>query len=366
VPSAARQHEAEPKLGKLSRRDNDRLGVGANDVPLDDTAMPSGLPVLLPDAEGVADSGHRNEESWWVFPGDPPTLAEGTSLRGATDTRVLKRKSGVAIARSFVLGEGEAARRFGVTADGRVVPTDRMVAELGSIFHGVNADKDGLPIAFSLRRGVNAYELGDNATVTRTEDEFEPREAIPLTGRFRTVNRERFFFTRDEQWVRHNDIILIPKRHKFPSFATPEQKWLDVSLANQTLVAWQGHKPIYATLISSGADRLGDPQTEAATIQGVFRVRSKHVVRHVDDREVGQAYSVDSAPWVMEFHEGFSLVGCYWHTRFGEARSFHDIALSPIDAHMIWSWSGPEVPEGWLSRAIPEDAADNLIVYVHK
>jgi hypothetical protein len=40
--------------------------------------------------------------------------------------------------------------------------------------------------------------------------------------------------------------------------------------------------------------------------------------------------------------------------------------MSPVDAHWLWHWAGPEVPEGWHSLRIDEDAEDNAIVYVHK
>ena len=374
VPSREQQRAAEPKMGSLTSPATKRLGLAANDVPLDEAYLPTGLPVLLPEADGVGEDGYRTSDTWWQFPGAqsaPAALATGASLlpaSTATQTRVLKRKSGVALTTSFVVdaGAGKAARRFGLMPDGRVVPTDRLVAAEGTAWHGVDLSKSGLPVAFALRRGIRAYQLGNNATVRRLDEEFEPREPIALSGRFRTVNRERYYYARDDFWVRHRDLIMIAKRHKFPDWATPEQKWLDVSLANQTLVAWEGHKPVYATLISSGTDRLGDPQTGPSTVQGVFRLRSKHVSRNVDDREVGQAYSVSEAPWAMEFHEGFSLIGCYWHSRFGEARSYHDVALAPVDAHFLWHWSAPHVPEHWHSVAIAEGTADNTIVYVHK
>jgi hypothetical protein len=175
----------------------------------------------------------------------------------------------------------------------------------------------------------------------------------------------KYFATRDEQWVRHRDIIYVPKRFEFPDFAGQLQKWVEVSLANQYMVVWHGKKPIYATIVSTGQDRLGDPKEGPATIQGTFRVRSKHITRAIDDRELGMAYSVTDAPWVMEFAEGFSLIGCYWHTGFGEARSYHDIALSPIDARWLWNWTEPNLPEGWHSVNVAEGET-TTIVYVHK
>jgi hypothetical protein len=363
VPSAEQQSEAEPKLAKHKAPKLEQLGLGANDVPLTEDARPNGLPVMQPTGEGVGEDGRRTSKTWWSTLGGEP-LEPGMSLLGpsAPPTRVLKRRSGVALTTTFDI-EG---RRFGLMADGRLFPTDRLTPTLGTEWHGADLREHGLPAAFALRSGVLAYELEKTKRATALDEDYEQGESVPISGRFRTVNRTRYYQTRDDSWVRHKDIIMAFKRNRFPDWATPEQKWLDISLANQTLVVWLGHKPLYATLISSGADRIGDPQTGPATMQGVFRLRSKHITRNVDDREVGQAHTVPEAPWVMEFHEGFSLTGCYWHDRFGEARSYHDVALAPIDAHWIWKWTEPEVPEGWHSVRIPEDAENNTIVYVHK
>ncbi len=375
LPSAEEQQQAEPKLRSHKSRKAKQLGAGANDVPLDKGGLASGPPVLLPEAAGVAADGYRTTASYFVFAGDPQPPAPlhvGVSLLGeqpaAKDTRVLKRRSGVAVTQSFEIGEGQAARRFAVMPDGRFIPTDRLVPALGTTWHGVDLSKTGLPVAFALRGGVGLYEV-DKGKATRTDEDLEQSEAILLTGRFRTVSSMRFWFTRgdpqDALWVRHKDIIMIPKRNQYPDFATPDQKWLDISLANQTLVAWIGKKPLYATLISTGQDRLGDPKTGPSTTQGVFRLLAKHVTRNVDDREVGQAYSLGEVPWVMDFADGFSITGAYWLKRFGEAQSYHNIAASPIDAHWLWQWSDPPLPAGW-NHVVIDDEAKNTVVYVHK
>jgi len=372
LPSAEEQAQAEPKLRSRKSPKVEQLGTGANDVPLDDTGLPTGPPVLLPNAAGVGGDGYRNTATYFVYPGDPrqppDPLAVGLSLLGeqpaAKDTRVLKRRSGVALTQSFMVGEGKAARRFPVMPDGRFIPTDRLVPALGTAWHGVDLSKTGLPVAFALRGGVRLYEVGKR-TATRTDEELEQGEATFLTGRFRTVNSVRYYFTSDELWMRHKDMILIPKRNQYPDFATPEQKWIDISLANQTLVAWVGKKPVYATLISSGQDRLGDPQAGPSTIQGVFRLLGKHVTRNVDDREVGQAYTVTEVPWVMDFADGFSLTGAYWLRRFGEAQSYHNIATSPVDAHWLWHFADPPLPDGW-HHVVIDDEAKNTVIYVHK
>jgi hypothetical protein len=305
-------------------------------------------------------------------------LGEGTSLQPEADndlqasaaralrpeTQVMRRRSGVALAASFEVGSEEAARRFGLLPDGRFIPLDRLQPELGSTWHGVDVRESGLPVAFALRAGVRLRRV-EGRRATALEDELEPRQPLQLTGRYRTVAGRRHYRTVHGLWVRAQDIIIILKRSRFPDFAQVGQKWLDISLANQTLVAYEGEQALYATLISSGRDRLGDPDEGPATAQGVFAVERKLVTAHVDSREAQQQHDLLDAPWVMQFAEGFSLTGSYWIRRFGEALSYHNIALCPIDARWLFHWSDPQLPEGWHG-VVAGDGAPRTIVYVHK
>ncbi|HZO15083.1 MAG TPA: L,D-transpeptidase [Polyangiaceae bacterium] len=367
LPTVEEQNRAEPKIGK-KKGDPEPIGTGPNDVPLDENGRATGPPVLLPTAEGVNKEGYRMPDTWFDLDetNGQSLAAPGLAIDpAAAATRVLKSKSGLAVARTITFGEGEAKRHFGILPDGRFVDVQRLAPMVGGAFYGVDLEKEGLPAAFIIRGNVPTFKM-ENRRAVPTDESYEAREHLFLSGRFRTVDQVKYFATRDEElWVRHRDIVYVPKRSDFPDFALENARWLDISLANQYMVVWHGRKPIYATLISSGQDRLGDPKEGPATIQGVFRLRAKHVTRAVDERETNHAYSVGDAPWVMEFAEGFSLIGCYWHTAFGEARSYHDIGLSPIDARWIFNWSEPAIPDGWHSVSIAEDEP-TTVVYVHK
>jgi len=371
LPTYQQQLAAEPKLANRPGKEVERLGVGANDVPLDEQGRPAGLPFVDPAGDGVGEDGYRTSSSYFAFRGQQtPSITPGTTLlrdpRDAETTKVLTRGSGVALVGAIMTGSGKQARQFGITPEGRFVPTDRLRAGLSSAWHGIPLDEIGLPVVFAIRRGVALYQM-KNGTAHRTDREYEPREPIPITGRFRTRGGVKYLFARDDGWIRAKDVIQVFKRHKFPDWATAQQKWLDISLANQTLVAYSGHKPLYATLISTGKDRLGDPENGPSTIQGVFRLRSKFVTRGIDEREVSQRFTPLEVPWVAEFEEGFALTASYWQSRFGEGRGYHNVALAPIDAHWLWQWMAPEVPTGWHSVFIdPESTGENTIVYVHK
>jgi L,D-transpeptidase-like protein len=334
----------------LSRRagsQGEQLGPSANDVPLDGRGVPTGPPVLLPGALGADAQGKRTVGSFYSFPSEAvPPLAPITPPSGDLRGGLLRKGSGVAIASSFNTSLGAEPRGFGVTPSGHVVPIDRLKPSLGTTFHGIDVEKIGLPVAFVHRASVHPFALG-RGEAEELEDELERRAAIPLSGRFRTVNGVRYEQAREGFWIRAQDLVVIVRRTKFPDFAKDTQKWLDVSLANQTLTAYEGQKPIYATLLSSGRDVLKDPAQAASTARGTFKIRKKSVTGPVDSREVHDDFDVTDAPWMMEFEPGYSFMGSYWGDGIGEAQTFHNVALSPVDARRIWHWAEPALPEGW-------------------
>ncbi|WP_245677730.1 L,D-transpeptidase [Chondromyces crocatus] len=371
VPDAAALGEAEPDLrrwqSKVSERAGMPIGAAANDVPLDERGVASGPPVLLPTAEGVGDDGKRTEGSFFGFVGGNAAapLVPLSVVAGEVGAKVsaLRKGSGVAITRSFEISEAGAGegRRFGVTPEGRLVPADRLQAVPGSTWHGIDLEKDPLPVAFVHRYEVHAWSLAPGKA-TMTDDELEKRTAVPLTGRFRTVEGMRFEEARAGYWLRAQDLVVVVKRTKFPDFAQGSTRWLDVSVANQTLTAYEGQKAVYATLVSTGHDQLQDAATTASTPRGVFRVRSKHVTRGVDPREVGESFDVADAPWVMELDPAVSLTGMYWSDTVGEARTFHNVAMLPVDARRLFTWTEPQVPEGW--HAVYSGEGEGTIVNI--
>jgi hypothetical protein len=353
LPTSIEQVSAEPDLTKHLARfeaDSDVLGAAANDVPLDPRGVPTGPPVILPGAAGVDTGAKRTAASYFTFAdGDciPPLLSPA-ALTGdaASGAGSLRKGSGVAVTSTFTADGGPSIRRFALTPDGRVVPADRLRPSLGSTWHGIDLEKIGLPVGFVHKHGVVTYALRKGKAV-KQDEELERRAAIPLSGKFRTVDGVRYEQAREGYWLRSQDLITVVRRSKFPDFAKGGQKWLDVSLANQTLTAFEGMKPVYATLISSGRDQLKDPQSSASTVRGVFRVRSKHITRALDNREVQGDFDLADAPWVIEFDPGYAINGMYWADGVGEAHGFHNVSLTPIDARRIFMWSDPEVPEGW-------------------
>jgi hypothetical protein len=365
VPTPAEQLAAETDLGRWlpgrAEADSEPLGAAANDVPVDARAVASGPPVLLAGGDGVDAAGRRTALSFFTFPHDisaAALVAQSNEVKVAS----LRKNSGIAITGTFSAPGPSGPRRFGLMPDGRIVATDRLRPALGSTWSGIDLEKAGLPVAFVHKSSGVFYHALHKGKATPKDEELERRTAIPMSGKFRTVGGVRFEQTKDGEWLRSQDIVVVVRRSKWPEFAVGKQKWVDISLANQTLTAYEGRKPIYATLVSSGRDCIGDPQTTASTVRGAFRVRSKHISRAIDNREVYQSYDVADAPWVIEFEPGYAITASYWNDPVGEAQNYHNVTLSPVDARRIWSWADPQVPEGW--HGVLDTGAETTMVNV--
>ena len=262
----------------------------------------------------------------------------------------LRQDAGLAVVGSWKAKDEEGTlQRLGLMPNGLFVRAADLEANKFSDFEGLELTKDaGLPVGFVVKRGVNYFKLDKNRP--EKDSDLGYHERVELSGRFRTVDKLRYWATNDNRWVRHRDVTVIRRLHNFPDFATAGQKWIDVSIITGTLVLYEGKNPVFATLVSVGRDRLGDPKTTASTEQGVFEVVDKHVTdRGLDPKKSSASYEVYDVPWSLTLSSGAKLQAAYWHDRFGIEHTDGALQVSPRDAARIFGWSTPELPEGWHS-----------------
>lgn len=279
------------------------------------------------------------------------------------ETEPLPRSSTFAVVGSWSVPDGQGGTlRLGLLTNGEFVRAEDLEAVRPSDFKGVElGDTTKLPLAFVVRRGVQAWKLdGDEAKKT---DELHYHDVIELTGRYREVGGAKFWAVSDERYVRHADVTVIQPRHVFPDLATDGQKWIDVSIVTGTLIAYEGKSAKFATLVSVGRDRLGDPASTASTARGTFEVMAKHVTAAgFDAKKMDDRFSVQDLPWALELSSGQMLVAAYWHDRFGVEYGPGAIELSASDARRLWQWATPEVPEGWHGTLSPPDSKKTYVV----
>jgi hypothetical protein len=253
-------------------------------------------------------------------------------------------KSGFAFLRFFQVD----GRQFGVTVDLSVLALDRLTPVRASKFHGLELDREhGLPVAFVLTKGAWLLAGDPRTQGMRTERTLGYREALHLTGQAVWKGNVNYLETRDGYWLRADQVVRIDPMQNRPSWASPGRTWIDVSILRQSLIAYEGVDPVYVTLVSTGIDGIGDPKQTKSTIRGQFLIHTKHVSTTMDGDQVGDEFDLRDVPYVQYFTAGYALHAAYWHDGFGRPRSHGCINLSPLDAHWLFEWTDPPVPEAW-------------------
>jgi lipoprotein-anchoring transpeptidase ErfK/SrfK len=148
-----------------------------------------------------------------------------------------------------------------------------------------------------------------------------------------------------------------------PADVGPNEKWIDVNLKTQTLIAFEGETPIFATLVSSGR-HSDDPTQDHKTPKGDFRIWEKHISATMEeDTATDGPYSIEDVPWIQYFHGGYALHGAFWHAKFGHERSHGCINMAPVDAKAIFSWTLPNLPSGWHGVRATPNTGTRVIVH---
>jgi hypothetical protein len=445
VPTLEQQRKSEMGLDehltwyREHKVDVQRVVLGANDVPLTDHGIAllglsrKGQPLStqVTTTELLGGSSERGEIPFWLQGGRQiPNISGFDVPEYALFADRVRRKTGLSFVDAFVAEDGDFFRRFGVTVDLRLIPATKVKPDTGSPFHGVPITEGfPLPSAFVIQRGVKSWKLikGQDRV---TEGETLPRRALlPLSGKARIKAGKRYYQLAREatRWVEASEVSVFDVAPTFPAAADQGKKWIDISLREQTLVLYEGRKPVYATLVSTGRDRLGDPETSLSTPRGEFTIKSKHVaaamdseenssvsggtrthtVTHAGDAEAtktrllaaekaGEKLDEDDArrllnikkgrhpeygvtvrrgaadfelrdvPWIQYFAAGYALHGAYWHDVFGIPRSHGCVNLAPIDARYVFNWTAPEVPEEWHGINAGEDFGEGTVVRIRE
>jgi len=251
-------------------------------------------------------------------------------------------RSGFAFAKVFDW-EG---RWFGLTTELDVVGLERTRLVRPSALRGIQFDAtQALPVAFVTTRFAMRYSQ-NAAGEFKPNGSFGYREPLRLTGKGFPGSMVE---VEGGAWAVESTLRRIEPRTVFPNFVTGDRKWIDVSINEQTLVAYQGKQPVFATIVSTGIGGLGDPETTHATVRGSFMIYQKEVSSTMDGdgAEAADSYALRDVPFVQYFHEGYALHGTYWHDEFGKWRSHGCINLSPADAAWLFEWTDPALPADW-------------------
>lgn len=205
-------------------------------------------------------------------------------------------------------------------------------------------DPKSMPVGYAVRDGVTPYRLVEN----KGPEKMMPMgrlTKLALTGKSHNRGQERFLALADGNYVRARDVTLIQRRESFPEFVTDTTRWVDISTVTGTLVAYEGKKPVFATLVSLGTEKAkGTHPTQL----GQFSIVSKKFTNpDPQPGEFDEGRDVRDVPWVMELSNGQKIHASVWHDRFGLEFGPGNIQLAPGDAAFLFKWIGGQIPYGW-------------------
>lgn len=257
-----------------------------------------------------------------VRAGDPP--------KGLVDVR-MKGAYWLAVARS-IDADGQT---FYETVAGRYVRKSDVKPGPKPPMHGVFlGKKHHLPVAFTFLP-TQLYCPGDGGlhecgTVDK-HARFRPTGTVKQDGKSYLVSGEGDI---------PSEAVRIARRIPRPEGVGPDERWIHIDLSEQTLVAYEGDRPVLATLVSTG--RPGKD-----TVTGLFHVERKYLTKTMTGHDADGPYEVQRVPWTMYFHGNYAVHGAYWHDVFGRTRSHGCVNVPPADARFLYYWTRPKLPAGW-------------------
>jgi lipoprotein-anchoring transpeptidase ErfK/SrfK len=112
-----------------------------------------------------------------------------------------------------------------------------------------------------------------------------------------------------------------------------KQRWIEIDLTRQRLIAWEGDTSVYAVTISTGKEGYETPT-------GTYAIQTKHEVTRMQ----GDDYDVPDVPFTMYYDGGYAIHGAYWHNNFGTPVSHGCTNVALDHAEWLFKWAEVGTP----------------------
>jgi hypothetical protein len=210
------------------------------------------------------------------------------------------------------------------------------------------------PLAFARIKGVWVYPSPDlskaaqkklqkeGAQELRRFDRAPVLEVYPPGAKFGGA-----WLRLPQGWVQRHQVALVELQAR-PNGVEADEQWIVIDLSEQTLVAYEGDKAVFATLVSTGkAQGRGGEDTQTPT--GRWRIQHKLRSTKMAGGEGASYHWLSDVPWVQYFHLGYAIHGAFWHNSFGWVQSQGCVNLTPADAQWLFFWTRPTLSSGWYT-----------------
>lgn len=137
----------------------------------------------------------------------------------------------------------------------------------------------------------------------------------------------------------YSENLFVPPQTPTPATSSrvqpgPEaEKWIEVDLSTQYVIAWQGDVRVNEAYASTGKAGFETPP-------GTFQILVKKPVEDMEGVIGGEYYNVPEVPHVMYFtNVGHAFHGTYWHSNFGTPMSHGCVNLTFGFAEWLYNWT---------------------------
>jgi lipoprotein-anchoring transpeptidase ErfK/SrfK len=253
---------------------------------------------------------------------------------------------------------------WGKTKKGRWIAMRELVPARPSLFRGELVTDGKLDVAWVVVEKANVFSTEKAEKAIGARVRFEKVRVKEEKGTGANVML-RVEGESNGGWMRARELsrarIASPPAEAGGDNAT--ERWIDVDLAQQSIVAYVGNKPVFASIVSTGK---GPPRTDFATPTGAHRIWVKIFTTKMDNLEkedIEKHYALEDVPWVQFFDKAIALHGAFWHRDFGHIHSHGCVNLAPIDARWLYAFTAPHLPVGWTA-VYPTKAEPGTVVRV--
>lgn len=117
------------------------------------------------------------------------------------------------------------------------------------------------------------------------------------------------------------------------TYKKTNQRWIEIRLSTQRLIAWEGKKQVHGVIVSTG-------KASTPTLKGVFAIQSQHRFARMQ----GDDYDIPDVPYTMYYSGGYGIHGAYWHNRFGTPVSHGCVNVAVDHARWLFYWADLGTP----------------------
>lgn len=324
-------------------------------------------------------------------PGPVPWFyARGGSVARPSEQRLVRRMVPAQTLLSLTGRFDVEQRAYYQVADGTLVPAERVQLLRRSTFLGVELEESfALPLAWP-REPAPARRLTDACSaklasefpalssgqlsppipvhercLTSGQTRLPARVPVALSGRRVLVSGRLWLETRDGDWIEDTLLRVAEREAPKHKLAKPNDKWIHFSIQRGTLVTYEGHSAVFATLASPGSGELNARGAPRLTPTGTFRINFKHLTDDMssEDGEHRSEWKAD-VPFAMYFNQPYGIHVSYWHEQFGEPKSGGCINVSPLDGARLFDWTEPTLPRGWYGVGSSAELGLGTVVVV--